>query len=235
MPCGRRVSTSPASSGIPAQDGRHRLHHLAPRPRARLVPRVDPRPARRGRARRRAARLRPSPRLVLFPPGRPSARRAEALRARARRRPDHVARSRLRSQRAVGGRPRGDADRDGPLLSQRGRAGGDHGTERRHRARCAASTTAGRASSRSWARRAAGPSRAAVRWPCPPFPSTPLDTTGAGDSFDAGFLHAWLEGRPVVDCLRWGAACGALSTRALGGTGRQADRAEVERMVGSVP
>jgi sugar/nucleoside kinase (ribokinase family) len=69
----------------------------------------------------------------------------------------------------------------------------------------------------------------------PAFPVEPLDTTGAGDSFDAGFLHAWLEGRPVAECLRWGAACGALSTRALGGTGRQADRAEVERLVGSAP
>lgn len=65
------------------------------------------------------------------------------------------------------------------------------------------------------------------------FPVDPLDTTGAGDSFDAGFLHRWLEGGPLVDCLRWGAACGALSTRALGGTARQADRTEAERMVGS--
>lgn len=69
----------------------------------------------------------------------------------------------------------------------------------------------------------------------PAFPVQPLDTTGAGDCFDAGFLHAWLEGRPLAECLRWGAACGALSTRALGGTGRQADRGEVERMVGSAP
>ena len=66
----------------------------------------------------------------------------------------------------------------------------------------------------------------------PAFPVTPLDTTGAGDSFDAGFLDAWLRGLPLVDCLRWGAACGAISTLALGGTGRQADRGEVERMVG---
>jgi len=58
-----------------------------------------------------------------------------------------------------------------------------------------------------------------------------VDTTGAGDSFDAGFLHAWLQGRPLAECLRWGSACGSLSTRGSGGTGRQADRAEVERLL----
>lgn len=67
----------------------------------------------------------------------------------------------------------------------------------------------------------------------PAFPVEPVDTTGAGDSFDAGFLHAWLEGRPLAECLRWACACGSLSTRGLGGTGRQADRAEVERLLGS--
>jgi sugar/nucleoside kinase (ribokinase family) len=67
----------------------------------------------------------------------------------------------------------------------------------------------------------------------PAFPVEPVDTTGAGDSFDAGFLHAWLEGRPLLECLRWGSACGSLSTRGLGGTARQADRAEAERLVRS--
>lgn len=67
----------------------------------------------------------------------------------------------------------------------------------------------------------------------PAFPVEPVDTTGAGDSFDAGFLHAWLRGLPLRECLRWAAACGSLSTRGLGGTGRQADRAEVERLVAS--
>jgi sugar/nucleoside kinase (ribokinase family) len=65
----------------------------------------------------------------------------------------------------------------------------------------------------------------------PAFRVDPVDTTGAGDSFDAGFLHAWLAGEPLRECLRWGAACGALSTRALGGTGRQAERAEVLQLL----
>ena len=67
----------------------------------------------------------------------------------------------------------------------------------------------------------------------PAYRVEPVDTTGAGDSFDAGFLHAWLGGRPLVESLRWGAACGSLSTRGLGGTSRQADSAEVERLVAS--
>jgi sugar/nucleoside kinase (ribokinase family) len=55
----------------------------------------------------------------------------------------------------------------------------------------------------------------------------PVDTTGAGDSFNAGFLHAWLQGRPVLEALRAGVACGSLSTRALGGTAAQPSRAEL--------
>ncbi len=54
-----------------------------------------------------------------------------------------------------------------------------------------------------------------------------VDTTGAGDSFNAGFLHAWLAGRPVTDALRAGVACGALSTRALGGTAAQPTATEL--------
>ena len=59
----------------------------------------------------------------------------------------------------------------------------------------------------------------------------PVDTTGAGDSFDAGFLHAWLREQPLSECLRWGSACGALSTRGLGGTASQPDAAEVRALL----
>jgi len=55
-----------------------------------------------------------------------------------------------------------------------------------------------------------------------------VDTTGAGDSFDAGFLHAWLRKRPLEECLRYGVAAGSLSTRALGGTQAQPSFAELE-------
>jgi len=62
----------------------------------------------------------------------------------------------------------------------------------------------------------------------PAFPVKPVDTTGAGDSFNAGFLHAWLQRLSLPDCLRFGAACGALSTLKPGGTGGQPDEPELE-------
>jgi sugar/nucleoside kinase (ribokinase family) len=55
-----------------------------------------------------------------------------------------------------------------------------------------------------------------------------VDTTGAGDSFNAGFLYAWLQGRPLEACLRAAAASGALSTRAVGGTTAQPTADELE-------
>lgn len=56
----------------------------------------------------------------------------------------------------------------------------------------------------------------------------PVDTTGAGDSFNAGFLHARLHGLPLKDCLRSGVICGGLSTQAPGGISGQPDWRAVE-------
>lgn len=46
----------------------------------------------------------------------------------------------------------------------------------------------------------------------------PVDTIGAGDSFDAGFLLAFLAGRDAGTCAIAGNIAGALSTQGQGGT-----------------
>jgi sugar/nucleoside kinase (ribokinase family) len=48
-----------------------------------------------------------------------------------------------------------------------------------------------------------------------------VDTVGAGDSFDAGFLYGWLKGWNLEKTLALAVACGSLSTRAAGGTSAQ--------------
>jgi sugar/nucleoside kinase (ribokinase family) len=60
----------------------------------------------------------------------------------------------------------------------------------------------------------------------PGVPVTPVDTVGAGDSFNAGFLAGHLGGADLHTSLRLAAVCGALSTRAAGGTAAQPALAE---------
>ena len=60
------------------------------------------------------------------------------------------------------------------------------------------------------------------------FKVTAVDTTGAGDSFDAGFLSAYLRKEPVAECLRIGNACGALSATRIGGTSGQPTEPELQ-------
>jgi sugar/nucleoside kinase (ribokinase family) len=65
----------------------------------------------------------------------------------------------------------------------------------------------------------------------PPFKVRPVDTTGAGDSFAAGFVHAFLSGRDLRGCLVEGNACGALSTQQVGGTAGQPDLKTLEKFL----
>lgn len=61
-----------------------------------------------------------------------------------------------------------------------------------------------------------------------------VDTTGAGDCFDAGFLYAWLHGMELDVCLKSGAACGELSTRALGGIAGFPSKEELDAILCAV-
>jgi sugar/nucleoside kinase (ribokinase family) len=54
-----------------------------------------------------------------------------------------------------------------------------------------------------------------------------LDTTGAGDAFNAGFLTAWLAGRSPARALAEGIACGTLSVQGVGGAGVRLSRERV--------
>ncbi len=65
----------------------------------------------------------------------------------------------------------------------------------------------------------------------PAFKIKPADSTGAGDSFDAGFLFSHLSGFDLRRSLTVANACGALSTQGLGGTATQADWDEIQRFV----
>lgn len=65
------------------------------------------------------------------------------------------------------------------------------------------------------------------------YPVQVVDTTGAGDSFDAGFIYGYLNGYSLERTLQLAAACGALSTRASGGTAAQATLDEAESLVHS--
>lgn len=62
-----------------------------------------------------------------------------------------------------------------------------------------------------------------------PIPVDVVDTTGAGDSFDAGVVYGYINGWSPERALQLGCVCGALSTRAAGGTGAQATLDEASR------
>jgi sugar/nucleoside kinase (ribokinase family) len=78
-----------------------------------------------------------------------------------------------------------------------------------------------------------GPAGAALLWDgdtlnVKPHSVTVVDTTGAGDCFNAGFLHFWLRGVSPLYCLRAGNFCGAVSTEAQGGVSKLPDAKQVQ-------
>lgn len=58
-----------------------------------------------------------------------------------------------------------------------------------------------------------------------------VDTTGAGDAFNGGFVTALSEGCNLFEALRYGNATGALSVTRLGTAPSMPRRAEIDRMV----
>lgn len=57
-----------------------------------------------------------------------------------------------------------------------------------------------------------------------------VDTTGAGEAFNAGFIDALLQGDDPGAWLRRGCACGALSVTGLGGIAAAVGRREVDEI-----
>ncbi|RED58566.1 carbohydrate kinase family protein [Cohnella lupini] len=58
-----------------------------------------------------------------------------------------------------------------------------------------------------------------------------VDTTGAGDSFNAGYLFGFLSGQDAVTSMRYGNACGALSVSAFGGSTNTPTFDQLERFI----
>ncbi len=61
-----------------------------------------------------------------------------------------------------------------------------------------------------------------------------VDTTGAGDCFNAGFIYGYLRGEPLERCLRLGNIVGGLSTTARG-TANVPTAADVARYLRDTP
>lgn len=69
----------------------------------------------------------------------------------------------------------------------------------------------------------------------PSLPVTPVDTTGAGDAFDAGFIYGLVQGYTLNDCMRYGAVCGALTTTGVGGATSTPTLKEVQQWLPKLP
>jgi sugar/nucleoside kinase (ribokinase family) len=66
---------------------------------------------------------------------------------------------------------------------------------------------------------------------CPAFPTDVVDTTGAGDSFVAGFLAGVQQGWELAACARLGCAVAALNIRKVGATAGLPTLEEASRLM----
>jgi sugar/nucleoside kinase (ribokinase family) len=67
---------------------------------------------------------------------------------------------------------------------------------------------------------------------CPSHPiAEAVDTTGAGDAFNAGFIYGWIRGYSFLEMMRCGTICGSLSTTALTGTSAVPTKDELEELL----
>lgn len=64
-----------------------------------------------------------------------------------------------------------------------------------------------------------------------PFPVTPIDTTGAGDSFNAGLIYSFLTGSNEKEMLQFACACGAMATLRIGGASEAPSVKEVQAFI----
>ncbi len=67
----------------------------------------------------------------------------------------------------------------------------------------------------------------------PTYNAKVVDTTGAGDSFNAGFVYGFLQGLSLTECVKCGNGCGSLSVTKLGGNTGFPFRKELEEFVSS--
>ena len=78
-------------------------------------------------------------------------------------------------------------------------------------------------------------SGASERFTSPALNITAVDAVGAGDSFDAGFLHEYLRGSDLATCLASGNRAGALSVTRPGGTEAFRDKEYREALPARAP
>ena len=68
------------------------------------------------------------------------------------------------------------------------------------------------------------------KWHAAAEPTKIVDAVGAGDSFNAGFLHAWIRGWDIQRALAFGNRCGVISTSMSGGTAAFRDRGSLDAL-----